>query len=273
MSIVTISDHLPDINLITTYAERQNSIFSRITPWTKLILLVLVILMITITQHLIILAALYGVIMLMFWLAGLPVNKLIAWYAMPLFFVISLVGIMVWNEPGNLVFSIPIGVASLHMTDNGIILVLTLLIKALVSFTSSIFFLMTTRYEHFSGMVSRLFPTPLDQIFLMAYRFLFLTIAMTCALLKAVRSRGGGLIRSIRVQGNLFAEVAGLVFIRSFEQAERVEKAMISRGYRSGSYGAMTTIPSPTLIEYTLLAAASCIVVITGWGFPHPGGA
>lgn len=273
MSTVTISDHIPDIDLITSYAERQNNIFSRTTPWTKLAFLILVILMITLTQNLIILTILYCVLLLMFWLAGLPITRLVAWYAMPLFFVLSLIGIMVWNEPGIIIFSIPLGIATLNMTDNGIILIVTLLLKALISFTASIFFLMITRYEHFSGMISRIFPTPLDQIFLMAYRFLFLTIGMTCALLKAVRSRGGGLMHSIRTQGKLFAEVAGLIFIRSFEQAERVEKAMISRGYHSGSYTALTQLPSPTLPEYLVLITAASFVIITGWGLPYLGGA
>ena len=65
-------------------------------------------------------------------------------------------------------------------------------------------------------------------------------------MLQAFLSRGGGLIRSIRVQGKLFAEIAGLVFIRSFERAERVHKAMIARGYHgAGADSARTRIPSP----------------------------
>ncbi|MCK7484599.1 MAG: energy-coupling factor transporter transmembrane protein EcfT [Bacillus subtilis] len=91
-------------------------------------------------------------------------------------------------------------------------------------------------------MIYRLFPTPLDQIFLMAYRLLFLTLSMTGAIFKAVRSRGGGIIHSIRVQGRIFAEVFALVFIRSFDRAERVHQAMIARGY-NGKFEAGTKIP------------------------------
>jgi len=127
---------------------------------------------------------------------------------------------------------------------------------------------MTTRYEHFSALIYRLFPTPLDQIFLMAYRFLFLTIAMTGSVLKAVRSRGGGLIRSVRMQSKMFAEVAGLVFIRSFEQAERVEKAMISRGYANGTYRTIVVVPSPTVPEYLLLVGAYTLVIASVWIIP-----
>ena len=100
--------------------------------------------------------------------------------------------------------------------------------------------------------------------------FLFLTLAMTGSLLKAVRSRGGGLIHSIRVQGKLFAEVAGLIFIRSFERAERVNKAMVARGYHgAGSYSARTAIPSPGFAGYTILALSTLAIVFTEWVIPY----
>ncbi len=110
---------------------------------------------------------------------------------------------------------------SLVLTDNGILLVIMLLLKALAVMTYSLFFLMTTRYQHFSAMIDRIFPSPIDQIFLMAFRFLFLTLAMTGSILKAVRFRGGGLIHSISMQGRMSAEIFALVIIRSFERSER----------------------------------------------------
>jgi cobalt/nickel transport system permease protein len=254
-----LSSHLPDLDLITSYAEKKGSFFSTISPWTKLSALLLVILLITITRNLLICAALYGITLTMFYAAGLPVKKLFAWYLLPVLFVLSLIGIMAWTEPGIPLITIPLGDFSLILTDNGLLLVATLLLKALISVTFSLFFLMTTRYEHFSAMISRIFPSPLDQVFLMAYRFLFLTLAMTGAMLKAVRSRGGGIIRSIRMQGKLFAEIFALVFIRSFERAERVNKAMTSRGY-NGTYGAGTIIPRPGPAGYALLSVFALFI-------------
>jgi cobalt/nickel transport system permease protein len=273
MATAMISEHIPDLDLITTYAERQSSLFSRVSPWTKFFMLILIVLILTLTRSLTVLFVLYSLILLVYWLAGLPVRKLFQWYTMPVVFVITLVGILAWTEPGTVMLTIPVPGFPLTLTDNGILLVITLLTKALISISFSLFFLMTTRYEYFSGMIYRLFPEPLDQIFLMAYRFLFLTLAMTGSMLKAVRSRGGGLIHSVRVQGKLFAEVAGLVFIRSFERAERVHKAMIARGYHgAGSYSARTTIPSPGFAEYVVLIAATLAVIVTEWVIPHYGG-
>ena len=75
------------------------------------------------------------------------------------------------------------------------------------------------------------------------------------------------------MQGRLFAEVAGLVFIRSFERAERVNKAMVARGYHgAGSYSARTTIPSPGFAGYGILVLSTVAIIITECVIPHAGG-
>lgn len=271
MSSSMISGHIPDLNLITFYAEKQHNLFAEISPWTKLSALVLLVLFITLSDTLWILAGLYAAVLILYILARLPVRRLFAWYLIPLLFVFSLVWIMAFVQPGNPVISFDLAGIPIVLTDQGVILVATLVLKALISVTYSFFFLMTTRYEHFSGMIYRLFPSPLDQIFLMAYRFLFLTLAMIGSMLKAVRSRGGGLVRSVRVQARMFGEVFAILFIRSFERAERVRKAMDARGY-DGTYTTAATIPAPGKFEYAFLAgfvlvmvAANIVAPFKGW--------
>ena len=259
MSSTSLSPHIPDIDLITYYAERQDSIFARISPWTKLISLVFIVIVITVSHNILLLGGLYALVLLLYAAAGLPVQKLMGWYTLPFIFVFSLVGILMWSEPGSPLFSLALPGFSLTLTDNGLLLAGTLMLKALISVTFSLFFLMTTRYQHFAGMIARIFPSPLDQIFLMAYRFLFLTLAMTASLLKSIRSRGGGLMHSIRMQGRLFAGVFALVFIRSFEQGERVHKAMMARGF-TGSYIVYENVPRPVLAEYSVLLLAGIAV-------------
>jgi len=271
MSSTMISSHIPDLDLITSYAQREGTFFSHVSPWTKFTGLLLVILLITLTRNLLICGLLYLVILGIYASAGLPIKKLIAWYTLPVLFVISLVGIMMWTEPGIPIFSWNFGLFTLTLTNNGVILLITLLLKALISVTYSLFFLMTTRYQHFSAMIYRLFPTPLDQIFLLAYRFLFLTLSMTGAIFKAVRSRGGGIIHSIRVQGRIFAEVFALVFIRSFDRAERVHQAMIARGY-SGKFEAVTEIPKPGFSGIFVMGAFACVIALIVLMVPNTGG-
>jgi cobalt/nickel transport system permease protein len=263
MSALPVSSHIPDPDLITYYAEMRDSFLSRTSPWTKLSSLAVLIVGITLLRDPLLLLGLYLVVLALFILAKLPVEKLLRWYLFPLLFVVSLVGILAWTQPGNPVLGFSVAGTPVTLTDAGILLVVTLAVKTLISVTYSLFFLMTTRYEYLSGMISRIFPSPLDQIFLMAYRFFFLTFAMVGSILKAVRSRGGGLLRGIRTEGPLFAEIIGLVFIRSFDRAERVEKAMRARGYQ-GSYSNMTEIPAPGIWGYGVLAL--CILA-TAAGF------
>jgi cobalt/nickel transport system permease protein len=209
-------------------------------------------------------------LLLLYLLAGLPAGKLASWYALPILFVLSLVGIMMWNEPGIPLFVWTAGGFTLSLTDNGALLMITLLIKALITVTFSLFFLMTTRYQHFAGIISRIFPEQLDQIFLMAYRFIFLTLAMTASLLKSIKSRGGGLMHSLRMQSRLFAGVFALIFIRSFERGERVHKAMISRGF-SGSYPLSGEVPRPAPAEYGLLVVTGALVTVIVFLSPYRG--
>ncbi len=271
VSASSLSDHIPDLDLITYYAETRQTCFSKVSPWTKFSLLILIVLLVTLTRDVIILTALYCIVLLAYAGARLPVRTLFAWYALPVIFVLSLAGIMAWNEPGNAVISFSIAGIPFVLTDNGIMLIIILLLKALIVVTYSMFFLMTTRYQHFSAMIYRIFPSPIDQIFLMAYRFLFLTLAMIGSILKAVHSRGGGLIHSIRMQGRLFADIFALVFIRSFDRSERVHKAMIARGF-SGSYGTAAEVPGLRMSEYLLVGVSAALVLAVALITPRFGG-
>ncbi len=270
MSTSSFSRHIPDLDLITYYAEKSDSVFSRVSPWTKACLLFFIVILVTVSRSLVLLCGLYLIVLMLYLLAGLPAGKLASWYTLPILFVISLVGLMMWSEPGIPLFTWTAGIFTLSLSDNGLILLLTLLVKALITVTFSLFFLMTTRYQHIAGLISRIFPEPLDQIFLLAYRFLFLTLAMTASLLKSVRARGGGLVHSLRMQGRVFAGVFALVFIRSFERGERVHKAMAARGF-NGSYPLSGVVPRPGITEYCLLVLTGAIVTVTVFLSPYRG--
>jgi cobalt/nickel transport system permease protein len=263
----TISGHIPDIDLITFYSENNRTFFAKVSPWTKALMLAVVVLLITVAKSMFLLGALYVVVLLIYAASGLPVRKLFAWYALPLIFVLSLVLLMMWNVPGNPIFSLEAYGVRMTLSDNGVLLVARLLLKALISVTFSLFFLMTTKYNHFSTMIYKVFPSPIDQIFLMSYRFIFLTMKMVDAMIKALRSRGSGLIAGVVRQGRMFAEVFALVFIRSYDRAERVNKAMESRGF-SGKYLAATDIPPMKAADFAFVLislALTVYVALRGW--------
>jgi cobalt/nickel transport system permease protein len=258
MPYSTVADHVPDLNLITWYAENGSSFLSRTSPWTKVAVLFLLVVFITLVRSVPLLILLFAAVLGLYAFAGLPLRKLLHWYLLPLFFVLSLIGILVWGEPGVPLVSL----GGLVFTDSALRLVLTLTFKTLISVTYTLTFLMTTRYNYLSAMAYRLFPHPFDQIFMMSYRFLFLTLQTVDSLLKSVGARGGGLIRSVRRQGSIFADVFALVFIRSFDHADRVAKAMAARGY-SRTYAALTPVPGIRPAEWIFLVAVGTGVVIT----------
>ncbi len=247
--------HIPDFDLITYYSENGRSILSNISPWTKLIAFIIIILVLTSTQSVVPLSALYIFTLALYWHSGLPLRNLFNWYLLPVLFVLSLVILLVWNEPGIQLISLHTSWLSLTLTDNGLLLVLRLLLKALVSMTVSLLFLMTTKYAHLSAMIYKIFPSPSDQIFLMSYRFLFVTLSMVDSIIRAFKSRGGGFIKSMRRQSRTFAEIFALIFIRSYDRAERVSKAMESRGY-NGTYIAATDVRPMGFIDCVILLMA-----------------
>ncbi|AKB81843.1 Transmembrane component NikQ of energizing module of nickel ECF transporter [Methanosarcina barkeri 3] len=246
------SGHIPDLDLITYYSENSYSFLSRASPWIKLIGLIAIILILTIVKSVEVLVALYALLLLLYWHIGLPIRKLFDWCLLPVLFVLSLVILLMWNETGVPLFSLKFFWFSLTLTDNGLLLVVRLLLKALISMTSSLLFLMTTKYAYLSVLIYRIFPFPIDQIFLMSYRFLFITLDMVDSMIRAFKSRGGGLIKNVVRQSQIFAEIFALVFIRSYDQAERVNKAMESRGY-DGTYTTSTEVPQMKPIDYAVL--------------------
>jgi len=255
-----LSPHIPDLDLITFYSEKSTSFFSRISPWTKALMLVLIIIFVSIDKSLILAVCLFLVVFALYGLSGLPIKKLFQWYMMPSIFILSLALIIMWNEPGNPIFSMGAPYFSLTLTDNGLLMILTLLFKSLASVTYSLFFLMTTRYNYFSAMIYRVFPYPIDQIFLMSYRFIFTTLKMVESMIKALRSRGGGLLKSARRQSKMFAEVFALTMIRSYDRADRINKAMESRGF-NGRYVAATRMPVVSMGEYFTMLGATILVI------------
>jgi cobalt/nickel transport system permease protein len=258
--LTELSPHIPDLDLITYYGENNDSIFSKASPWTKAFMLALIILFVTISRDVLSLALLYCVTLAVYWLAGLPVRKLFQWYLLPVIFVFSLILLMVWEAEGTPLFTIGVPGFSLTLTDAGLMLAVTLLLKALISVTYTLFFLMTTKYSHFSALIYKACPYPIDQIFLMSYRFIYITLRMVDSMLKALRSRGGGLVKSTLRQGSMFAEVFALTLIRSYDRADRISKAMEARGF-SGKYMAATRIPPVSPAEFAFMLASLVLAV------------
>ena len=226
--------------------------------------LVSIVLFVTVVQSILPLIALYLAILAVYWRSGLPVKKLFQWYLLPAVFVLSLVFLLMWNEPGRPIFSLGFFKIGLSLTDNGLMLVVGAALEG--SDLHDLFPALPHDHEirlPLGDDLPHLSPRPLDQVFLMSYRFIFITLKMVASMMKALKSRGGGLIKGMTRQSQLFAEVFALVFIRSFDRAEKVNKAMESRGY-SGKYVAATGIPRLGGMDYLFILGMLLAAALSG---------
>ncbi len=248
--------HLPDPNMITLMAERGHSRLHRLDPRAKVGALAWLVLLITLVQPVWVLLLVWAGTVVIYASAGLPLRELLRWYILPAFFVLSLVILLIWGEPGGELAS----AGGLELTTGGVLLAVTLLARALAGVTFTLTVLMTTRYAYVAAMVQGSLPEPIDQILLLSYRFLFTTMALVDNLLLAIRARGGGLTRGVLTRTRLFAGIFALSFLRSYDQADRVGQAMAARGY-AGRFAPADPLPPPSRPQ---LAAVAIAFVILG---------
>jgi cobalt/nickel transport system permease protein len=248
MTSLGFEKHVPDLGLITHYSEFGRSPVHEISPWTKAALLPVVVFDITVISDLRLLFVMLLAVICLYLAAELPVVLLFYWWTLPAFFVTSIAFLLVWSVPGSSLISY----GPIHLTLEGVGFFVTLIIKALIGVTYSLVLLMTTKYNYLTHMISRVLPYPLSQIALLTYRFLFLTLEGLEATVVAMKSRGGFKLSGLRKSGKFYGSVFALAFIRSFDRADRVAKAMQSRAY-SGKLTSSYRVPRPSARGYAFV--------------------
>lgn len=255
MAKASYSKHIPDFRLITNYAERGRSITHRTNPWTKATLLVAVVLLVIVVENLYALVVLLSLTILFYAISGLPLRLLAGWYSLPLFFVVTLSLTFMFTEPGSHIVSFHLAGAIISLTDNGVLLLIQLLVRALAAVTMSLAFFMTTRYSDIAQIASKVLPRTLSSMFLLSYRFTFETSDEISDVIDAMRSRSGGLARTLTRQSRTFAGIVGLAFIHAFERGERIAKAMEARGF-SGRFPMSEKLPALRAKDYAVISLA-----------------
>jgi len=178
--------------------------------------------------------------------------------------VVTLTMLFVFTEPGDEVVGWTLGGERVSITDNGVLLVAKLLLRALAVVTFSLTVFMTTRYGQIAAVAHRTLPRALATMFLLSYRFLFVTSDEVTDVLDAMHARNGGLVKGVTRQSRLFAGIFGHAFVHAFERAERISKAMESRGF-SGELHVTDRIPRPSAGGLALLALAVLAVGVSAY--------
>jgi cobalt/nickel transport system permease protein len=150
----------------------------------------------------------------------------------------ALVAITVlFSIPGNPLTSFHFLFWDLTITDAGLLRFESILVRSWLSVQMAILLVGTTRFPDIVHALEHLrVPSILTTIIAFLYRYLFVLVDEVFRLLRAREARsaavagvraGGSVAWRAGVAGNM----AGQLFLRSYERSDRVYNAMLARGY------------------------------------------
>lgn len=257
--MATLSSHVPDPRLLTAHAERETGPLHRVNPWTKVGALPVLVAAVTVARSLPAVGIVYAAALTAFVAAGLPVGRLVRWYALPVTLVGTIAVPLAFGAPGDPILAAGTPLGRISLTRPGVELAATYFLRAFAVATYSLAVLGTTRYVEVSHVLGRTLPSPIDQIALLAYRFTFVMIETLEEFVAAARSRGGRL-SDFRSNWRLYGRLLGATFLRAVERSERLVAAMESRGYR-GDLTRFARVERPPVSELLALAALTAVVL------------
>ncbi|MBN1991817.1 MAG: cobalt ECF transporter T component CbiQ [Anaerolineae bacterium] len=145
---------------------------------------------------------------------------------------------VIFTLPGQPIFTLTLGPWQAVATDAGLTRFASVVIRSWLSVQMAILLIATTQFPDLMHALRHLrFPHLLVAVISFTYRYLFVLVDETIRLLRAREARsakpaggrgGGSIIWRARVAGNM----AGQLFLRSYERSDRVYNAMLARGYQ-----------------------------------------
>ncbi|HSM81183.1 MAG TPA: cobalt ECF transporter T component CbiQ [Nodosilinea sp.] len=241
-----------------TYVHRE-SVMHRWSPRLKLISLVGLMFAFATVRQLALVPWMLGLAALLYGLSGLPLAFLRQRLSYPGLFILALV-VLLPLTVGDTVLA---QWGALALRREGLEATLLIVGRFLSILTLGFILLGTTPFlTLLHAMRSLGLPTILADMTLLSYRYLFEIAAMLATMQQAMRLRGFGQRRQrwLRINGQTMeqlAMLAGNLLIRSYEQSDRVYRAMRLRGY---GYGTRPVIDAPSAaggLSWGLAAAAA----------------
>jgi cobalt/nickel transport system permease protein len=178
----------------------------------------------------------WGLVLLASGMAHLAFNYTLKRSFVAIPFVLPAVTVM-FTLPGQPILNLPLGFWDLTMTDAGLIRFLSIVMRSWLSIQMAILLTATTQFPDLMHALRHLrVPQILIAVISFMYRYLFVLADEVMRLLRARESRsarlpgrpgGGSIPWRARVAGNM----AGQLFLRSYERSDRVYNAMLARGY------------------------------------------
>ena len=251
------------------------SLIHRWSPRLKLVSLVVLMFAFATVHRLTLVPWMLGLAGLLYGLSGLPMAFLRQRLSYPGLFILGLVVVLPLTVGDTVVAQW----GWLTLRQEGLQATLLIVGRFLSILTLGFILLGTTPFlTLLNAMRSLGLPTILADMTLLSYRYLFEIAAMLATMQQSMRLRGFGQRRQrwLRVNGQTMEQLAmpaGNLLIRSYEQSERVYKAMRLRGYGYGQRvildqnpAAPTSAQNWVLTGAVLAAAAGIVIAEMGWG-------
>lgn len=159
-----------------------------------------------------------------------------------------------------------LGVGALHVSRSGLTVFLSIVLKA---WTAALATAVLTSTTPFPDLMRGLERMHVPRVFLMlasfTYRYLFVLVDEAERMERARDSRGwsGRWLWEARAVGQMIA----MLFLRSYERAERVYAAMLSRGFDGRAVTTEDT--SLRARDWTFIVASLLFLVFLRWTAPH----
>jgi cobalt/nickel transport system permease protein len=173
---------------------------------------------------------------------------------------------VLFSIPGKPVANFSIAMWNFVITDAGLLRFVSIIIRSWLSVQLAILLVATTRFPDLIHALEHLrVPAILTTIIAFLYRYLFVLTDEVLRLLRARESRsagspgkrsGGGVLWRAKIAGNM----AGQLFLRSYERSDRIYNAMVSRGYSGHLYTLNPHEMKPR--DYFVTAFAIAIIFI-----------
>jgi cobalt/nickel transport system permease protein len=179
----------------------------------------------------------WGLILIVNWLARLELTYAFKRSFIAIPFALAAVTV-IFTLPGQSLFTLTLGSWQAVATDAGLVRFISIVIRSWLSVQMAILLVATTQFPDLMHALRHLrFPHLLVAVISFTYRYLFVLVDETMRLMRAREARsarpaegggGGSLTWRARVAGNM----AGQLFLRSYERSDRVYNAMLARGYQ-----------------------------------------
>lgn len=143
----------------------------------------------------------------------------------------------VFAIPGQPIFAVEIGSWQLVGTDAGLLRFVSVIIRSWLSVQMAILLTATTQFPDLMHALRHLrVPPPLVAVISFMYRYLFVLTNEVIRMLRARESRSatkqGDYKTTFSWRARVAGNMAGQLFLRSYDRSERIYSAMLARGYQ-----------------------------------------